>query len=318
MQTFIRIVDTGSFSGAARHLNIGQPAVSKSIAQLEERLGVRLLLRSTQRLTPTEAGQAYYDYARRTVDTAEQADLVARGAGTQLTGRLRVSAATTFATLQVVPRLPAFLNAHPNLSLELILDDRVIDLIEEGVDMALRIGMPRELSLTARKLATCQRLVLGAPNYLEQSGIPSNPAELSQHSMVVHAHQRSSEMWTFRQGASESSIRISGRLCMSASEGVRAAVLGGMGLTIMPEWMFAAELASEAVCPVLTDWTLPAADLWAVFPTGHMISAKARTFAAFVESALRKSSPQPTPVRIIPNGHEAHEMPRPTAIHAIR
>jgi DNA-binding transcriptional LysR family regulator len=318
MQTLIRIVDTGSFSAAARHLNIGQPAVSKSIAQLEERLGVRLLMRSTQRLMPTEAGQAYYDCARRAVDAAEQADLVARGAGAQLTGRLRVSAATALATLQVIPSLPTFLNAYPDLSLELILDDQVIDLIEEGVDLALRIGTPRESSLTARKLATCRSLVLGAPDYLRRSGIPSNPAELGQHSMVVHAHERSRESWTFRQGASETSIRVSGRLCMNASEGVRAAVLGGMGLTIMPEWMFAAELASGAICPVLTEWTLPAANLWALFPTGRMISAKARTFAAFVESELRKSRWRPAPVKIIANGNEAYEKPRPTVIHAIR
>jgi DNA-binding transcriptional LysR family regulator len=316
MQTFIRIVDAGSFSAAARQLNIGQPAVSKSIAQLEERLGVRLLMRSTQRLTPTEAGQSYYDYARRAVDAAEQADLVARGVGTQMAGRLRISVATTLATLHIIPRLPAFLDTHPDLSLELILDDRMIDLIEEGVDMGLRIGTPGESSLTARKLAACRRLVLGAPSYFQRRGTPSTPAELREHTIVVHAHQRSSELWTFRQGASETAIRISGRLCVSAGEGVRTAVLSGMGLTIMSEWMFTPELASGAICSVLTDWALPMAGLWAVFPTGHMISAKARAFAAFAESELRKSRPSPS--TIIPNGNKAYEMSRPTAIHAVR
>jgi len=318
MHVFIRIVDTGSFSAAARQLNIGQPAVSKSIAQLEERLGVRLLMRSTQRLMPTEAGQGYYEHARRAIDAAEQADLAARGSGTQLTGRLRVSAATTFATLHIIPRLPAFLDAHPDLSLELALDDRVIDLIEEGADMALRLGRPRESSLIARKLATSRTLVLGAPGYLERGGIPSKPAELAEHRLVIHAHQRSSELWTFRQGGCEVAIRLSGRLRVSASEGVKTAVLLGMGLTIMSEWMFVPELTSGAICSVLTDWTLPTTDLWAVFPTGHMISAKARAFAAFVESELRKPRWPPSQANLIPCGNEAYGTAEPTAIRAIR
>jgi DNA-binding transcriptional LysR family regulator len=314
METFIRVVETGSFSAAARHLNIGQPAVSKCVAQLEDRLGVRLLMRSTRRLTPTEAGQGFYERARRALEAADQADVAARGAGADLAGRLRVSAAVTFASLHVVPRLPAFLAAHPDLSIDLVLDDRQIDLIEEGVDMALRIGTLRDSSLTARKLAMSRRLVLGAPAYFERAGIPATPAELIGHTAVLYTRNRSSETSSFQQGGAEVPIRISGRLSISASEGVRAAVLGGMGFTIASEWMFAPELASGAVRPVLTEWTLPTSDLWAVFPTGRMASAKARAFAAFVETELRKPQWKARSASRIPEENDAYEADLPAAI----
>ncbi len=164
MEAFVRVVETGSFSAAARLLNVGQPAVSKTVAQLEERLGVRLLMRSTRGLSPTEAGQSFYDRARRAIEEVDGAELAARGAGASLTGRLRISAAVTFARLHVVPHLPKFLAAHPGLTMDVILDDRVIDLVEEGVDVALRMGSLRNSSsLTARRLASAPHYVVGTP-----------------------------------------------------------------------------------------------------------------------------------------------------------
>jgi DNA-binding transcriptional LysR family regulator len=288
METFIRVVQSRSFSAAARHLNVGQPAVSKSIAQLEERLGVRLLMRSTRGLMPTEAGQSYYERARRAIDEANEADLMARDAATNIAGRLRVGACGTFLSLHVVPRLPHFLAAHPHLSIDFILDDRVIDLIEEGVDIALRIGALRDSSLTARKVATSQRLVLGTPDYFERAGLPTAPAELLGHRAVIYTQETGSDSWCFRRGTSKVSVSMPSGLRVSAAEGVRAAVLGGIGLAIVPAWMFGPELASGAVRPVLTGWTLPPSDIWAVFPTGRMATAKARAFASFVEAELRR------------------------------
>lgn len=288
METFIRVVETGSFSAAAKHLNVGQPAVSKSVAQLEARLGVRLLIRSTRGLMPTEAGRNFYERARRAIEEADEADVAARGAGNGFVGRLRVSAPVTFASLHVVPRLPPFLAEHPDLSIDLVLDDRTIDLVEEGVDIALRIDGLRDSSLTVRKIATGRRVVLGAPAYFERTGIPTTPAELIKHAAVIPTLDGSGQSWSFRQGESETSVDISGRLRVSATEGVRVAVLSGMCLAIASEWMFAPELSSGAVRAVLTEWTLPAVDLWAVFPTGRMACAKARAFATFVEAELHK------------------------------
>jgi DNA-binding transcriptional LysR family regulator len=285
METFVRVVETGSFSAAARILDVGQPAVSKAVAQLEERLGVRLLMRSTHGLSPTDAGQNFYDHAKQAIQRAEEAELAARGAGASLTGRLRISAAVTFARLHVVPRLPKFLAAHPGLTMDVVLDDRVIDLVEEGVDVALRMGSLGESSLTARKLASAPHYVLGTPTYFARSGVPATPAELSGHAAVIYAQE--GDTWSFRRGATEVSVGVSGRLRITAAEGVRAGVLADMGLAIASAWMFGPELASGAVRAVLTDWSLPAMDLWAVYPTGRMPSAKARAFAAFVEAELK-------------------------------
>lgn len=153
MEAFIRVIDTGSFSGAAQQLRIGQPAVSKAIAQLEDRLGVRLLLRSTHGLTSTEAGQSFYEHAKRSIEEADEADLAARGAGAALSGRLQICAAVTFARLHVVPHLATFLAEHPALDVDVVLDDRNVDLIEAGIDVALRISDLNDSALTARKIA---------------------------------------------------------------------------------------------------------------------------------------------------------------------
>jgi DNA-binding transcriptional LysR family regulator len=288
MQAFVRVVETGSFSAAARALSMGQPAISKTVAQLELRLGVRLLMRSTRGLAPTEAGQSFYERAKRSIEEADGAEAVARDAGKGLTGRLRISAGVTFARLHIVPHLPKFLAAHPGLTMDVLLDDRIVDLIEEGVDIALRMGaLVDSTSLTARKLASCGHHVLGTPAYFARSGVPATPAELAGHAAVVYT-QQGPRTWCFRQGATEVPVSISGPLRMSAAEGVRAAVLADIGLTITSAWMFGPELASGAVQRVLTEWSLPPLDLWAVYPTGRMPSAKARAFAAFVEAELNR------------------------------
>ncbi len=181
MATFIRVVETGSFSAAARQLNVGQPAVSKIVAQLESRLQTRLLTRSTHGLMPTEAGQRFYERARVALQEADEAELAARGAGKGLSGKLRISAATTFARLHIIPQLPRFLEEHPELNVDVILDDRVIDLIAEGIDISLRMGNLPDSSAVARKLATSPRSVIATPGYLTQKG--SRKPRLSWQSM---------------------------------------------------------------------------------------------------------------------------------------
>jgi len=286
LETFVSVFEAGSFSVAARRLNVGQPAVSKTIAQLEKRLGVRLLLRSTRGLTPTEAGQSFYERARRALDEADEADLAARGARAGLSGRLRVCAAVTFASQHILPRLQSFLDEHPELSIDIVLDDRSIDVLEEGIDVALRMGPLADSNMTARRIARARRLVLGTPAYFAAAGVPKTPAELNLHQAVVYSQNGGGNAWSFRRGSSEISVAVSGRVRVTAAEGVRAAVLANMGIAIASEWMFTPELASGAVQPVLTDWALPLLDLWAVYPAGRMASAKARAFVAFVEATL--------------------------------
>ena len=284
MTTFVRVVETGSFSAAARQLHVGQPAVSKIVAQLEARLQVSLLIRSTHGLTPTEAGQAYYERARNALQEADEAELAARGAGSGLSGRLRVSAATTFARLHIIPRLPAFLDAHPQLDVDILLDDRMIDLVAEGVDISLRMGALADSSAVARKLATGKRSVLATPAYLARAGMPLVPADLADHNAIVYSQLPN--VWSFHRDGSAVSVSVAGRLRVSAAEGLRAAILADMGLTITSDWMFAPELESSAVTRLLPAWSLPDIDLWAVFPTGRMMTAKARQFADFVQGLM--------------------------------
>lgn len=287
METFVRVVETGSFSGAAKQLRLGQPAVSKTIALLEDRLGVRLLLRSTHGLTATEAGRNFYERAKRAIEEAEEAELAARGAGVTLSGRLRVCAPVTFARLQVVPRLPTFLAEHPAIDLDMVLEDRNIDLIEAGIDVALRLGHQPDSTLTARKIAECRAVVVGAPGYLKTVGTPRTPTDLQGHQAIIYNQRQGGEVWTFRNGTTEMCVSVTGRFRVSAAEGVREAALAGLGISIGgSEWMFEPELKSGAVQAVLTDWLLPTVELWAVFPTGRQASAKARAFTTFVEDQL--------------------------------
>ena len=289
MEVFVRVVETGSFSAAARDLQIGQPNVSKLVAALEERLQVRLLVRSTRQLHPTEAGQAFYERARRTVAEADEAETAARGFGEGLDGRLRVCAPVTFARLHVIPRIGEFLERHPNLRVDFVLDDRFIDLMGENIDVALRGGELSDSGLTARKLATCERLVVASPTYLARMGIPSSPDELLEHTALVYTQGLIAEEWRFRRAGADTSVRIPTRLSFSAAEGVREAVIAGLGLAITSRWVMDPELASGSVVPVLTDWKLPNADLWALFPTGRLPTAKARAFVSWFEEIFSKT-----------------------------
>lgn len=286
METFVVVVECGSFSAAARRLEVGQPAVSKSVAQLEARLGVRLLLRSAKGLLPTEAGQSFYGFARRAIEEANQADDAARGNSTALKGRLRVCAGVTLSRIHIIPRIKPFLDRHPDLSIDVVLDDRVIDLLSEGIDVALRTGTLADSNMTARKLAQGRRSVVATPAYLAAHGTPRTPAELANHQAVVYDPGGGGSTWSFREGSTEISVVVSGRMRVTAAEGLRAAVCAHMGLAVASDWMFAPEIASGEVLRVLTDWALPDLDLWAVFPTGRMASAKARAFADFVQATL--------------------------------
>ena len=286
MEAFVRVIDTGSFSAAARQMQIGQPAVSKAIAQLEDWLGVRLLLRSTRGLTPTEAGQNFYVRAKRSLEEAEEAVLEARGAGAGLTGKLRISASVCFGRLHIMRQLSRFLEKHTELEIEMVLDDRPINLVEEGIDVAFRSGALGNSTLVARKIGEARRLVMATPSYFEKHGEPKSPGDLMAHQTVVYTPDGGGTSWTFRQGSAETSVVVGGRLRVTAAEGLREAVFAHLGLAITSEWNFAPELAAGIVRPVLLDWDLPRLELRAVFPTGRMANAKTREFVSFVESCI--------------------------------
>jgi len=287
MEMFVRVIEAGSFSAAARDLNMGQPAVSKTIASLEDRLGVRQLTRSTRKLSPTEAGTAFYERAIRAIGEANEAEAAAQGAGAGLEGRLRVSVPVTFSRLHLVPKLGSFLDAHPKVQLELVMDDRMVDLLAENIDVALRLGMLTDSALKARKIAQVERLVVASPSYLARRGVPRTPADLLEHDGIIYGQTSGGQEWLFRRGTSETSVYLRTRLKLSAAEGVREAVLAGQGFSIASRWMFAPELKSGDVTRLLEEWTLPKMDLWVIYPSGRLTSAKARAFVKWFEETIQ-------------------------------
>ncbi|NWC92597.1 MULTISPECIES: LysR family transcriptional regulator [unclassified Pseudomonas] len=290
METFVSVLETGSFSAAARRLSVGQPAVSKHISQLEEHLGVRLLSRSTRGLSATEAGALFFEHAKKIIESSNNAELATRGAAAGLAGTLRVSTTVTFARLYILPHLGGFLDMHPLLDVDVRLDDRSMNLIEEGTDVALRMGTLSDSGFTARKIAKCQRRVVATPAYFERYGIPESPADLVNHEAVIYVIGEGGASWVFKKGTTEQPVTLNGRVRVNAAEGVRATVLSNRSLTVSSHWVFGPELASGEVVAVLQDWELPPMDLWAIFPNGRMASAKARAFVDYVERLLENES----------------------------
>jgi DNA-binding transcriptional LysR family regulator len=283
LEIFVRVVDTGSFSAVARDQGIGQPAVSKAVVQLETWLGVSLLLRSTRSVVPTEAGRIFYERAKRTIEEADEAVLAARGSAGGLSGKLRVSMSVCFGRLHVIPKLSAFLAENPELDIELVLDDRHVDLVNEGIDVALRMGPMPDSNMISRRIAEGRRVVVATPEYLQRHGTPASPGELAGHQAVIYSRGVGWDRWTFRKAAAEVSVVLQGRLKVTAAEGVREAVSCDMGLAVASEWNFWPELKSGKVVAILEDWELPPTNLSAVYPSGRLASTKARAFASFVE-----------------------------------
>ena len=294
MTTFVRVVETGSFSAAARDLRMGQPAVSKAIAGLEDHLRTRLLVRSTRNLAPTEAGAAFYERAKKALEEADEAETAARAFGGGLEGRLRVSAPVTFARLRVIPYLAAFFDAHPGVRLELIMDDRGINLLEENIDVAFRAGSLSDSTMTAHKIAQSPRFVVASPAYLARAGTPERPLDLLRHDAIVFSRMAGGDEWRFTRDGAETLVRPRSRLSVSAAEGLREGVIAGLGLGVATAWTFAPELEAGTITPLLCAWTLTPVELWAVYPAGRMPSAKARAFTAWV-AAILKAAPTPWP-----------------------
>ncbi|PYA75025.1 transcriptional regulator, partial [Serratia marcescens] len=257
-----------------------------AVARLEQQLGTRLMLRSTHGLQPTDAGQQLYQRTRRILNALAETEALVQNAGETLSGRLRVASAAVFARIVPLPDLTAFMRANPRLSVDLLLDDGNLSLIEEGIDIALCIGELEDSGFTARKLGEVKQCVIGTPGYFAAAGMPQRPEDLLQHEMVIYHRRGGGEHWRFSREGEQRALRLPGRMRVNAAECVRELVLAGFGPTIASEGMFRSELQSGAAIAALADWQLPPLALWAVFPGGHFVSAKARAFADFVQTAL--------------------------------
>jgi DNA-binding transcriptional LysR family regulator len=293
MKTFVRVVETGSFSAIARETAATQSAISKQVAALERALGAKLMTRTTRSLALTEEGERYFEQARRIVGEIAEAEAGLRHGEEQLTGWLRVAASVGYGRLKLMPLVQAFLAAHPGVKIDLRLADGFIDLVEQGIDIAVRIGELADSGLVARRVGSSRRLLLAHRDYLRglPKGIraPQRPEDLAQHNCIVYTELAMRNAWPFTAAAGAAEplgtpriVRVEGNLQTNSSEVIRAGVLSGMGIGYAPEWLFDDELGRGELQRLLPDWNTPPMPIHLVSPQQRRGSAKARAFADFV------------------------------------
>ena len=286
---FVRTVETGSFSRAAREFGLTQPSASRAVAALEERLGVKLIARTTRELSATDAGEALFARARDALAAVEDAENAARGAD-RLSGVLRVALPTTYGARRIAPLLPAFLDQHPRLKIDLIMSDRYENLIAEGAELALRVGEQPDSTFVARKLESARRLFVAAPSYLARRGAPRSLADLAQQDVIGGGPAAPGERsWAARRNGRTEFAPVEPRVYARSAAGVVACAAAGLGVGVASIWMCAEELASGALTEVLTDYALDPIVAFVVFPAGRRPSQKARVFANYLEQAVTQS-----------------------------
>lgn len=287
IETFVRVVESGSFSAVAREARSTQSAISKQVQALEASLGTRLLARSTRRHTLTEAGQRYYERCLQVLDTLEEARLEVHRAEHEVSGLLRVAAPVAFGRLHIVPRLPAFYQRHPRIRVHLALDDGFVDLVGAGVDVAFRVGELKDSRLIARRIGTAHRATLAAPAYLARHGEPREPQDLLGHNCLVYTGLASLNEWHFVGPDGESrSVRVAGSFESNSSEAIREAVCAGLGVSYAPLWVYGDELRAGRVRAVLGGWRAPPLPLNVVFQPLRRPSLKVTMFVDFFAEAF--------------------------------
>ena len=285
---FVQVVEQGSFTAAAEALELSKAAVSKYVSRLEKRLGARLLNRTTRRLTLTEAGQALFDRASVAIAdlSAAENDVVELTGSPR--GRLRVTAPSHFGEVFLAPLFAEFRNRYPDIELDLDLDNRLVDLVEEGFDVAIRISQLGTSSLVARKLTDVRIVTAASPAYLEKHGIPANPMDLREHECLLYGLDRTPGEWRYRRGLDRLiSVRVNGGFRCNNDGALKRAALDGLGILHFPEIFIEQELREGRLVAILADFEMQKLNLSAVFPTRHNLPPKVRVFVDFLAEQFR-------------------------------
>jgi DNA-binding transcriptional LysR family regulator len=283
MQAFVHVVEAGSFVRGAEKLGASTSSTSRLIADLETHLGARLLNRTTRKLSLTETGQAYYERCIQLLADIDEAETVASAAAAAPTGRLKLTCPYNLLAQPIAPALAEFSRQHPQVSFDVTVADRVIDLVDEGFDLAVRIGAPGSEQLVARRLGATQLVACASPAYLDRRGAPRTPAELAQHSALTYAYVSTPFLWTFSDGEGQlHEVRVAGPLHANSGELLLAAAVAGMGIVFEPDFVVAPHLARGVLTRVLEDFAGPRLDVWAVYPSRRHLSAKVRAFVTFL------------------------------------
>ncbi len=283
MAVFRRVVEAKNFSAVARETNMSQSTVSKHIAALEERLGTKLLNRSTRSLKLTEAGKEYYQHCIRILNDFQEAEASVGKGKIKPTGTLRISTSASFGRIFVLPFLSEFLETYPDINIDLLFDDNYVDLVKSGVDLAIRIGPLADSSLIAKKIGSSPRIVVASPEYLVKNGRPKKPANLSKHNCLFHSQEKTHDLWYFNSTQEgDESIRVSGRLKASSPDAICDATIAGLGISILPEWYVQPHLKQGKLKTILEDYKPTAYDIHAIYPERRFVAPKVKRMVEFL------------------------------------
>lgn len=284
MVTFARVVEAKSFSKAAERMGASKSRVSKAIAKLERSLHARLLNRSTRGLSLTEMGTAFYEHCRRIADEAEQAVEAVSQLNVEPRGVLKLTAPVAFGTLHVAPALPEFLASHPDLAIDMMITDRMVDLVDEGYDVAIRIVREPDLNLVARKLAPVRRVACATPEYFERCGVPRTPQDLKRHNCLHYTYLSAQGEWHFKGPEGDISVPLSGDLRINDDQALSQAVLGGLGVALLPSFIIGRDLQAGRLQAVLSDYVPLERHVYATHLPSIHLPPKIRTFVDFLRA----------------------------------
>jgi DNA-binding transcriptional LysR family regulator len=292
LAAFTRVVEHGSFARAAERLGVSTSAVSRSVSELEAHLGVRLLNRTTRRLSLTESGQAFLERAVQLLADLDEAEAIASAGAVAPRGTLRLTASITFGERHLAPAIAEFGARHPDVRFDVELSDRIVDIVDEGFDLAIRIGAPGSSALIARRLGETRLVCCASPTYVARHGAPSVPEDLARHRCLAYAYLAMRDVWTFRDAAgAERSVRIAGTVHANNGRFLASIALTGAGIALEPDFIVGDEIRSGALVPLLAPFEPPTASIYAVYPSRRHLSAKVRAFVAFVADRFAKDAP---------------------------
>ncbi len=288
MSVYVRVVETGSLSAAARAIPMSLTSVSRHIAALEEQFGAQLLRRTTRNLAMTDEGRILYDRAKSILGEVDELGSALSAGRGKLSGRLRIAAPNLLGRLLIAPLLPRFLAQHPDVAVDLMLVDRVVNLVEEGLHLAVRVGRLPDSSLVARKLDDIEMVVCAAPSYLAQRGTPRKPDDLRQHDCLVFSDASGPVDWRFQSGATRTRVSVTGRLWMNSLDALVSAALEGAGIVRAPAWQVAAHIEAGRLQPVLDRFAPPPTPVHVLFEQTKLASPKIRTFVEYLVDQWRR------------------------------
>ncbi|WP_108819448.1 LysR family transcriptional regulator [Pseudovibrio sp. Alg231-02] len=288
---FVTVVEQKGFAAAARQLGVSKSAVSKRISLLEEHLGARLLHRSTRNISLTEAGELYYARAVDALAAAQEAESAVAQLQGKPKGRLKINVPMTFGRLHIAPLIPKFLKNNPEISIDMIMDDRLVDLVDGGFDLAIRGGRLQDSSLIARKIAPCRNVLAASPGYLDEFGMPENPEDLHHHNCLHYAYFSDQQEWTLEGADGPIKIEASGNFQVNNGDALTVAVLGGCGIGRLTTFAAGDYLRSGELRQVLPEYTLPTQNMYAVYPARQYLPTKTRSFIDFISSEIGGDEP---------------------------